>query len=342
VTHASTSRTSRRSLERTRQAGGSRKTVLIALTANAVVAVAKLGAGLLSGSTAMLAEAAHSLADTINQAFLLASIRLAKRDPTEEQPWGHGRQRFIWTFLAAVGMFVAGATFAVGYGIAQLLRGGESEGSPLIVWLTLLVAATADGVSWLRAVRQTRAEARDAGKPWRRHIRETRDPNVKMVFYEDTAALIGVLIAAAGIGLAELTGRAFWDPLASIFVGLLLIAVAIGMARDTAHLLAGASATPEERERIEQVIGEHDGVSEIVELLTMVLAPNALLVAARIDVDDRLHGDELERLASRLDDALRDAVPDVTEVFLDATPGRASDTGSDSPSGTVDPAGSRV
>jgi cation diffusion facilitator family transporter len=320
VTHASASRASRRSLDRTRQTGGSRRTVLIALAANTVVTVAKLGAGLVSGSTAMLAEAAHSLADTINQAFLLASIRLAKRDPTEEQPFGHGRQRFIWTFLAAVGMFVAGATFAVGYGIAQLLRGGASEGSPLIVWLTLSIAATADGFSWLRAVRQTRAEARADGKPWRRHIRETRDPNVKMVFYEDSAALAGVLIAAAGIGLAEITGRAFWDPVASICVGLLLIAVAIGMARDTAHLLTGGAATPEERERIEQVIAEHDGVSELVELLTMVLAPNALLVAARIDVDDELRGDQLERLASGLDDALREAVPDVTEVFLDATP----------------------
>jgi cation diffusion facilitator family transporter len=320
VTHASASRASRRSLDRTRQTGGSRRTVLIALAANTVVTVAKLGAGLVSGSTAMLAEAAHSLADTINQAFLLASIRLAKRDPTEEQPFGHGRQRFIWTFLAAVGMFVAGATFAVGYGIAQLLRGGASEGSPLIVWLTLSIAATADGFSWLRAVRQTRAEARADGKPWRRHIRETRDPNVKMVFYEDSAALAGVLIAAAGIGLAEITGRAFWDPVASICVGLLLIAVAIGMARDTAHLLTGGAATPEERERIEQVIAEHDGVSELVELLTMVLAPNALLVAARIDVDDDLRGDQLERLASGLDDALREAVPDVTEVFLDATP----------------------
>lgn len=324
MTHASasqTSQTSSRSLERTREAGGSRKTVLIALAANAVVAVAKLGAGLLSGSTAMLAEAAHSLADTINQAFLLASIRLAKRDPTAEQPFGHGRQRFIWTFLAAVGMFVAGATFAVGYGIAQIVRGGESEGGVLIVWLTLLVAAAADGISWLRAVRQTRAEARAAGKSWRRHIRETRDPNVKMVLYEDTAALVGVVVAAVGIGLAQATGRPFWDPLASILVGLVLIAVAIRMARDTAHLLAGAAATPEERERIEQVIAEHEGVSEIVELLTMVLAPNALLVAARIDVDDQLRGDELERVASELDDALRDAVPDVTEVFLDATPG---------------------
>src|SRR4051794_12305535 len=314
--------TSRRSLERTRDTGGSKRTVLVALVANAVVAVAKLAAGLVTGSTAMLAEAAHSFADTINQGFLLTSIALARRDPTEEQPWGHGRQRFVWTFLAATGMFVAGATFAVGYGIAQILRGGESEGGVALAWITLAVAAVAEGVSWLRAVRQTRGEARAAGMPWRRHVRESRDPNVKMVLYEDTAALIGLFIAAAGMGLTQVTGQAFWDPAASILVGLLLIAVAVSMARDTAQLLTGASATPQERERLEQVIAGHRGVAGLVELLTMVLAPNALLVAARIDLEDDLRGDEVEQVASELDEALRAAVPDVTEVFLDATAGR--------------------
>ena len=160
------------------------------------------------------------------------------------------------------------------------------------------------------------------GKPWRRHVRETRDPNVKMVLYEDSAALIGIALAAAGIGLAAATGDAFWDPLASILVGLLLIAVAIRMARDNAQLLAGAAATPEERERIEEVIAGHRGVNQLVELLTMVLAPNALLVAARIDLEDDLRGDEVEQVASELDEELRRAVPDVTEVFLDATAAR--------------------
>jgi cation diffusion facilitator family transporter len=328
VPTADASLTSTRSLQRTREgAVGSRRTVLIALAANAVVAVAKLAAGLASGSTAMLAEAAHSFADTINQAFLLASIRLARRDPTAEQPFGHGRQRFVWTFLAATGMFVAGATFAVGYGVAQVVRGGESESGVALAWITLAVAAVAEGVSWLRAVRQTRGEAREAGKPWLRHVRETRDPNVKMVLYEDTAALAGLVIAAAGIGLAQITGQAFWDPAASILVGLLLIAVAITMARDTAHLLTGASATPEERTKIEEVISGHRGVAELVELLTMVLAPNALLVAARIDLEDELRGDEVEQVASELDDQLREAVPDVTEVFLDATPARVAKAG---------------
>jgi cation diffusion facilitator family transporter len=298
----------------------SRRTVIVALAANALIAVVKLGGGLVSGSTALLAEAAHSLADTVNQTFLLGSISLAAREPTEEQPFGHGQQRYIWTFMAAVSMFVAGATFAVGYGVAELVRGGGESGGFGIAWITLLIAAVAEGISWVRALRQTRSEARSAGLPLLRHVRESRDPNVKMVLFEDSAALAGVAVAAAGIGLHQITGEAACDSAASILVGVLLIGVAAWMARDTAHLLAGASATPRERAKIEQVIVGHPGVANLLELLTMVLGPNALLVAARIDLEDDLRGDEVEQVGNALDDAIREAVPDVTEVFLDATP----------------------
>jgi cation diffusion facilitator family transporter len=313
--------TSRRSLDRSRAgAGASRRTVIIALAANAVIAVVKLAGGLVSGSTALLAEAAHSLADTVNQTFLLGSISLAGREPTEAQPFGHGQQRYIWTFMAAVSMFVAGATFAVGYGVIELVRGGGESGGFGIAWITLAIAVLAEGTSWVRALRQTRREAREGGLPLWRHVRESRDPNVKMVLFEDSAALVGVAIAAGGIALHQITGAAAFDAGASILIGVLLIGVAAWMARDTAPPLAGASATPRERARIEEVIEGHDGVAGLLELLTMVLGPNALLVAARIDLEDELRGDEVEQVASRLDDAIREAVPDVTEVFLDATP----------------------
>jgi cation diffusion facilitator family transporter len=313
--------TSRRSLDRSRRGvGASRRTVIVALAANALIAVVKLAGGLVSGSTALLAEAAHSLADTVNQTFLLGSISLAAREPTEEQPFGHGQQRYIWTFMAAVSMFVAGATFAVGYGVAELLRGGEESGGFAVAWITLAIAAVAEGTSWVRALRQTRREARAARVGLLQHVRESRDPNVKMVLFEDSAALVGVLVAAVGIGLHQATGSGVFDSGASIVIGLLLIAVAAWMARDTAHLLAGASATPRERERIERVIEGHEGVAGLLELLTMVLGPNALLVAARIDLENDLRGDQVEQVANALDDAIRQAVPDVTEVFLDATP----------------------
>jgi cation diffusion facilitator family transporter len=319
---SSPSEVSRRSLESTRAAGASRTTVLVALAANALIAVAKVIGGIASGSTALLAEAAHSLADTTNQAFLLGSISLAAREPTERHPFGHGNQRFLWTFVAAVGMFVAGAVFAVGYGVLELVSGSKEQGGFAAAWITLGIAVVAEGASWLRALRQTRGEARGAGKPVRRYVAESRDPSVKMVLFEDTAALAGIALAGAGIALYQATGSAFWDPLASILVGLLLIGVAVRMATDTGRLLVGAAALPEERAAIERVLSGHDAVDAVIELLTLVLGPRALLVAARVDVADGVVAEQLEQAMSDLDRAVRDAVPDVTEVFLDPTPSR--------------------
>jgi len=312
---------SRRSLTRARQAGESRRTVIIALAANATIAVAKAGGGLVTGSAGMLAEAAHSIADTTNQAFLLVSIGLSEREPTPSRPFGFGQERFLWTFMAAVGMFLAGAIFAIGFGIYELMKSeGETSGF-VVAYVVLALAFCAEGSSWLRALRQTRREAEKAGKPILRHARESRDPNVKMVLFEDTVALIGVVVAALGVGLNEVTGLTFWDPTASVLIGLLLVSVAFWMGRDAKHLLIGSAALPEERETIERVIEEYDEVDETKELLTMVLGPNALLVAARVDLRDDLDADRIERVSTEIEQRLREVVPDVTEVFLDATPG---------------------
>ena len=317
-----------RSLGRHRDAAASRKTVLVALVANGAIAVTKLAGGLVGGSTALLAEAAHSLADTTNQAFLLVSIKLSAREPDEDRPFGHGQQRFLWTFMAAVGMFLAGAVFAIGYGIVELLAGSRESGSFAISWITLAIALVAEGISWLRAVRQTRGEAREAGKPIARYARDSRDPSVKMVLFEDTAALVGIALAAVGIGLSQLTGRAFWDPAASVVIGMLLISVAVWMARDASHLLVGSAARADERATMEDVLERHPDVVEVRELLTMALGPNALLVAARVDLDDGVDAGRIECAATELDEALREAVPDVTEVFIDATPGARMRSGS--------------
>jgi cation diffusion facilitator family transporter len=316
---ASPTWTSRRSVERSqRTAGASRRTVLVALAANAVVAVAKIAGGLVSGSAALLAEAAHSLADTTNQGFLLVSISLATREPTPEQPFGYGRTRFLWTFLAAVAMFLAGAFFAIGYGVYELTRAGKSSGY-VAAYVTLAISLAAEGASWLRALRQTRREAEQARLPLRQYVRSSRDPNVKMVLFEDTAALIGIAIALVGIVADQVTGSSVFDSGASIAIGLLLVTVAVWMGHDTSELLIGAAARPDERLALERALEEFDQVDAVVELLTMALGPNSLLVAARIDLADGLEETDVERLSDEIDLRLRDAVPDVTEVFLDAT-----------------------
>jgi cation diffusion facilitator family transporter len=311
--------TSRRSVDRSRRtAAGSRRTVLIALGANVAVTIAKLIGGLLSGSAAMLAETAHSLADSVNQVFLFVSIALAERDPTPEQPFGYGRVRFLWTFLAAVAMFLAGAVFAIGYGVYQLTSHPESGGY-LAAYVTLAISLAAEGTSWVRAVRQTRAEAREVELSLLRYVRETREPNVKMVLFEDTAALIGIGLALVGIVLDQLTHSTVFDPAASIAIGLLLVTVAGFMAHDTSELLVGGAARPAEREVLEKTLEEFGEIEKVVELLTMVLGPNSLLVAARIDFADGLDDDDVEQISEAIECRLREVVPDVTEVFLDAT-----------------------
>jgi cation diffusion facilitator family transporter len=315
---------SRRSLVRTRRtASASRRTVLIALIANAGVAVTKLAGGLISGSAAMLAEAAHSIADTANQGFLLVSISLAGREPTPEQPFGFGRMRFLWTFMAAIAMFLAGAVFAIGYGVYELLAGERSTGF-VAAYVTLAISLVAEGTSWVRAVHQTRAEARHAGLPLVTYVRGSRDPNVKMVLFEDTAALIGIALAFFGILIDQLTGASVFDAAASIAIGLLLVAVAVWMAHDTSELLIGASARPEERATLEHVLEDCDQIKAVLELLTMVLGPNSLLVAARVDFADGLEDWQVEQASDQIEQRFRELVPDVTEVFLDATTAPAS------------------
>jgi len=295
-----------------------KRTVWFAFAANLAIAVAKALGGTVSGSSAMMAEAAHSLADTTNQVFLRISLSRAERGSDEQHPFGYGQERFFWAFLAAVFIFVAGSLFSIFEGVERLLKPPKESGIaiPLVV---LGVAFVAEGVSWLRAIRQTRGEAGERGVPLRRYIRESRDPTSKTVVFEDSAALVGVLLAAAGVTLDHVTGAHVFDASASIAIGLLLAFVAVTLGRDVKGLLLGEAALPEERERMQEVLERHQHVDQVVELRTMALAPNALLVAVRLDLSDGLDSDGVERLADDLDEELRKAVPEVAEVFIDPT-----------------------
>jgi len=297
----------------------SHKTVYLALAANAGIGVAKFAGGAISGSTAMLAEGAHSVADTTNQLFLLASLNLAKRDPDADHPFGYGKERFFWSFMAAVFIFVSGALFSIYEGIHRMLSGDEPGGSVGIAFAVLALGFVLEGSSLLRAVRQTRAEASRAQRPFRRYLRTSRDPTTKTVVFEDTAALIGIALAALGLGLSALTDSSVYDGAASIAIGLVLAVVAFFLGRDTKNLLIGSSALPEERETLTRVFEEHEDVDELIELLTMAIGPQSLLIAARFDPASHLDSDGVENLASELDRQLRKAVPDIAQVFLDPT-----------------------
>jgi cation diffusion facilitator family transporter len=296
----------------------SRKTVLIALAANAVIGVAKLAAGLLSGSAAMLAEAAHSVADTANQLFLLASLSFSERKPDAEHPFGYGKERFLWSFMAAIFIFVSGALFSVYEGVSRLLHGG-GETSYTAAYVVLVLGIGVEGFSLLRAARQTRADAARTQRGVRRYVSTSRDPTTKTVLFEDSAAVTGLLLALGGLVLSQLTGDHAFDAAASILIGVLLAVIAYALWRDTRGLLIGEAALPEERDMLRSVLEDCSGVDEVVELLTMALGPSSLLVAARLDLAQDLDSDAIEELAADLEGKLREAVPGVAYVFLDPT-----------------------
>jgi cation diffusion facilitator family transporter len=306
-------------------AGASRKTVWYAIAANAAIAAVKGVAGALTGSSALLAEAAHSIADTVNQGMLLVSLSLGERPADEEHPFGYGKERFFWTLLASVVIFLAGAVFAIGDGTLRLLRPSAKQESFWVVYATIAFAFAAEGFSFIRALRQTREEVRKADVPFVRFVRQSKDPTVKTVLSEDTAALVGLVFALVGTILAQLTGVQAFDASAAIAVGILLIWVAVAVGLDTKGLLIGEAAPRAERDRLREAICAHDGVRSVRDLRTMYVGPESLLVAARIDLDDGLPTDRVERLADEIDRALKDAVPTVDQVFLDPT-GRAERT----------------
>ncbi|HEY7280989.1 MAG TPA: cation diffusion facilitator family transporter [Actinomycetota bacterium] len=307
-------------------ASESRKTVLVAASANLVIALAKFAAGAISGSAAILAEGAHSVADTANQVFLLVSLRMGSRPADEEHPFGYGKERFFWAFVAALGIFVLGAGFSFLQGISGLISGHQEDTKGFVAaYVVLAVSAVAEGTSWLRAYRQTTAQAREQGMGFREFVRESKDPTVKTVLLEDTGALTGIAIAFAGIGLSQLTGVHAFDPIASILIGCLLAYIAFRLGRNTKGLLLGESARPEDREKIRRALEDHDGIERVLELLTMALGPESLLVAARVDLGTGMSADDVERLADDADRRVRNAVPSITYFFLDPTPPHGAD-----------------
>jgi cation diffusion facilitator family transporter len=295
-----------------------RRTVLVAGTANVMIALAKLAAGILAGSAAMLAEAAHSLADTLNQGFLLASLYRSDRPADSSHPFGYGKERYFWALLAAVGIFVAGGGFSIFEGVLTIARGGRPAGA-VFAFAVLAIAFVAEGSALLRALRQVRGEADAGGRTLPQQIRHSPDTTLRAVLFEDATALIGLVIAAAGLALRELTGSAFWDGAASILIGLLLVAVAYSLGRTNMHLLIGQAADPEHRQVITREIEAAPGVDAVLELLTMQLGPDELIVAAKVAFTDDISADEAEDVADDIDRNLRVRLPAIRHVFLDPT-----------------------
>ncbi len=294
-----------------------RRTVLVAGTANVVVALAKLAAGLLSGSSAMLAEAAHSVADTLNQAFLLTSLHQGERPADERHPFGHGQERYFWSLLAAFGIFIAGAGFSVFEGLLELRR--SSSGDFTVAYVVLAFAFVAEGTSLVRAYRQMRGEARREHVELLEHVESSPDITVKAALFEDSAAVVGLTLAATGLLLHQLTGSPVWDGAASIAIGALLIVVAVKLGVDSRDLLIGKAAGPRDLGVIRAEIEQTPGIDTLLDLLTMHLGPDHLIIAARVAFGDDVSADQAEDLADDVDRRLAERLPQVPHVFIDPT-----------------------
>lgn len=295
-------------------------TVLVALATNAAIALAKGVAAALSGSAAMAAETAHSVVDTANEVILLVALRRSERPADRHRPFGYGPERFFWSFVAAVSIFVSGAIFAALEGLRSIFGPGHESAEVALSTIVLGIAFVLEGTSWVRATRQVRSDAREHHQSVRELLRSTDDPTVKTVFYEDSAALVGVVLAMAGVWLHAATGSALWDGLASLLIAAVLALVAFLLARTNKDLLVGSAADPRLVRALGRWLASRPEVDALVDLLTERIGTDRVLVCARLDFVDGLSGSDIERLALAMDRELRREFPDVAEVFLEPVP----------------------
>jgi cation diffusion facilitator family transporter len=276
------------------------RTVVVAVAANLLVAVAKGVAALLTGSAAMVAETTHSIADTFNEVLLYVGVRSGARPADERHPFAYGKAGYIWSLLAAVGIFVVGGLFAIAVGV-QTLRRPEPVTNVAVGVAVLLVSAGLEATSWRRARRQLRSEAAARHLDLGEYLVTSSDPTPTAVFLEDSAALAGIALALAALVLHITTGSALWDGAASLLIGLLLIAVAVVLMRRNLALLTDEAAPADIRERLRQAVAREPWVAEVAELTAVYIGPRHLLVLAHVvPVDGADLAGNIGRLRRRL------------------------------------------
>ncbi|MFF5917677.1 cation diffusion facilitator family transporter [Streptomyces flavochromogenes] len=299
--------------------GESTFTVIVAAVANLGIAAAKAVAGVISGSSAMLSEAAHSVADTVTEVMLLTALKRSEKPADEDHPVGYAGERYVWALLAAVATFVGGAVFSVYDGIHTLTH-GEELGDPLVSYIVLGVAFVLEGYSLRTGVRQMRAEADRAGTAFARYLRLTPDTTVKAVVMEDSAALAGLMLAAGGLLGGEITGSGVWDGIASILIGALLVYVAWVLGRSNAELLIGRPLPKHVRAEVREELLSVPHIVDVLDLTTLIQGPDEVLIAAKVDFRDVASAEQVEWACEDAESQLRERFPQIRRVYLDPTP----------------------
>jgi len=266
------------------EAGGETTlTVVIAFFANLAIAVSKTLVAMATGSASMLAESAHSWADTGNQVLLYIADRRSRRPPDDSHPFGYGREAYVWSMLAAVGLFVAGAVVSVWNGVSKLFESG-GEASYTWAYVVLGLSFVFEGISFTQAVRQTRREAHDLDRHTVEHALRTSDPTLRAVFAEDSAALIGLVLATLGVLLHQLTGDAVYDAIGSILVGLLLGVIAVVLINQNRRFLTGEQSDDRLRNATIARLKEMDEIDRVTYLRLDFVGPRKVLLVASVDI----------------------------------------------------------
>jgi cation diffusion facilitator family transporter len=294
-------------------AEGSTRAIVAALVANAGIAVAKFVGFLVTGSSSMIAEAVHSVADTSNQGLLLVGQRTAKREASTQHPFGYGRNRYFYSFVVALVLFSLGSLFALYEGIHKIQH-PESLSTAYVAVIILLVAIGLECYSFYTAVVESRKVKGDSG--WWRFIRQAKSPELPVVLLEDIGALVGLVLALGGVGLSVLTGNPVWDGIGTICIGVLLGVIAIILIVETKSLLIGEGAAPVELRTITEALVGGD-VQRVIHIRTQYVGPDELLVAAKIAVPASLPSTDVARAIDEAESRVRGAVPQARMVYLE-------------------------
>ncbi|CAB5082907.1 Cation transport protein [Olavius algarvensis associated proteobacterium Delta 3] len=296
-------------------ASGSKKVIYAALIGNSLVAITKFVAASITGSSAMFSEGIHSVVDTGNQVLLLFGLKQAEKPPDERFPFGHGKEIYFWSFVVSILIFALGAGISIYEGIHHV-RHPQPIQNPLINYVVLGLAIIFESGALYFAVKEFRKAKGDLG--YFEAVRRGKDPTLFVVLFEDTAAMLGLLIAFFGIALGQVTGVLIFDGIASILIGVLLALTAIWLAYETKGLLIGESARRDVRETIYRIAQQVEAVEHVNEVLTMHMGPEFILVNLSVDLKDNLQTGEVERAIATIDRTIKSEIPEVKRVFVEA------------------------
>ncbi|MBH8571706.1 cation transporter [Nostocaceae cyanobacterium CENA369] len=293
----------------------SKKTIFAAMGANLAIAVTKFIAAAITGSSAMISEGIHSIVDTGDQLLLLLGIRMSQRPADDSHPFGYGQELYFWTLIVAILIFAIGGGMSIYEGIIHLINPSPLE-NPMWNYIVLGIAIILEGFSWTVALREF-LPTKGKQKFWPA-IKNSKDPTVFTVLFEDTAAILGLLVAFLGIFLGHLFNNVYFDGIASILIGVILAVVAVLLARESKGLLVGESANPQTIANIRYLSKTEPRVQEVIRVLTMQLAPQEVLLNLEIQFSKNLTGEEIALTVESLEAKIRQQHPEIKQIFIEA------------------------